>query len=397
MGEQLLTDEQVLQNFLLDIRCLDKLLPWIGKFNIFDVLKISKNEIRHSNVLCWLLDPSENHGFGDTFIKGVFQRIVENDIEDKHDIFKTLLSDMYSFSVQREWKNIDILLVSNEEKIVLAIENKVSSQEHSDQLNRYRKIIEDEYPKFKRFYVYLTPDGEEPSDEENWDILTYSDIVEILEDLIEHFKLQQDISIMIYNYIEIIRRDIVEDQKLKAICNEIYNKHRKALDLIFENRIDVKDKIITSINTILLKLNDEGKIIHNEDYDDTVFRTEKMDKILPELSSPDSYWKSYNIYAYILEIDDECLYGVFKLTGVNIPKQDFKMIKKIIKELKPKDSHKLDFKSKTVFKTKSYNLINKEDIEEVEKVVRSIVNEILEMEKDLLSNINYHICSSQIR
>ena len=121
MGEQLLTDEQVLQNFLLDIRCLDKLLPWIGKFNIFDVLKISKNEIRHSNVLCWLLDPSENHGFGDAFIKGVFQRIVENDIEDKHDIFKTLLSDMYSFSVQREWKNIDILLVSNEEKIVLAI------------------------------------------------------------------------------------------------------------------------------------------------------------------------------------------------------------------------------------------------------------------------------------
>ena len=217
MGEQLLTDEQVLQNFLLDIRCLDKLLHWIGKFNIFDVLKISKNEIRHSNVLCWLLDPNENHGFGDTFIKGVFQRIVENDIEYKHDIFKTLLSDMYSFSVQREWKNIDILLVSNKEKIVLAIENKVSSQEHSDQLNRYRKIIEDEYPKFKRFYVYLTPDGEEPSDEENWDILTYLDIVEILEDLIEHFKLQQDISIMIYNYIEIIRRDIVEDQKLKAI------------------------------------------------------------------------------------------------------------------------------------------------------------------------------------
>jgi hypothetical protein len=93
MSKNVQTDEQALQNFLLDIQCLDELLPWTGKFNLFDVLKISRTEIRHSNVLGWLLDPNENHGFGDAFLKGMFQRIVENDTEGKYDIFGVLLSE----------------------------------------------------------------------------------------------------------------------------------------------------------------------------------------------------------------------------------------------------------------------------------------------------------------
>lgn len=57
-----LSDEEALQDFLLDIDCLDELLPWTKRFNLFDVLKISRTEIRHSNILSWLLNPNENHG-----------------------------------------------------------------------------------------------------------------------------------------------------------------------------------------------------------------------------------------------------------------------------------------------------------------------------------------------
>ncbi|MBQ3774626.1 MAG: PD-(D/E)XK nuclease family protein [Ruminobacter sp.] len=142
MNDEKDENEVALQKFLLDINCLDELLPWTGKFNIFDVLKISKTELRHSNVLSWLLSANENHGLGDAFIKGILQRIVENDTEGKYDVFRVLLQDFYSFFVYREWNNIDILLVSDEEKTVIAIENKVGSGEHDDQLNRYRKILE---------------------------------------------------------------------------------------------------------------------------------------------------------------------------------------------------------------------------------------------------------------
>ena len=73
------SDEQALKEFLLDIQCLDELIPWTGKFNLFDVLKVARNEIRHSNMLSWLLDPRENHGIGDAFLKGVLQVLVKND------------------------------------------------------------------------------------------------------------------------------------------------------------------------------------------------------------------------------------------------------------------------------------------------------------------------------
>ena len=94
-------NEKVLQEFLLDIECLDELLPWTGKFNLFDVLKVSRTEIRHSNMLAWLMDPNENHGLGDAFLKGILRRLMENDLDGKYDVFKILLSDMYSFSVYR--------------------------------------------------------------------------------------------------------------------------------------------------------------------------------------------------------------------------------------------------------------------------------------------------------
>lgn len=49
------------------------LTKWTNRFNIFDVLKISGMEIRHSNMLAWLLDPHETHGWGTSFLKAFLQ------------------------------------------------------------------------------------------------------------------------------------------------------------------------------------------------------------------------------------------------------------------------------------------------------------------------------------
>ena len=108
-------DEKSLRDFLLDEDCLEELSPWTGRFNIFDVLKISRTEIRHSNMLGWLLDPNENHGLGDKFLRAVFQLIANN--SSKHDVFEILLLDNSSFLVLREWRNIDILLISKKDEL----------------------------------------------------------------------------------------------------------------------------------------------------------------------------------------------------------------------------------------------------------------------------------------
>ena len=387
-----LDDERALQEFLLDIECLDELLPWTGKFNLFDVLKVSRTEIRHSNMLAWLMDPNENHGFGGAFLKGILQRIIENDSYGKYNVFKILLSDMYSFSVYREWKNIDILLVSSEEKILVAIENKISSHEHSNQLNRYREILETDFQEYKRLYIFLTPDGEDASDVENWDVLTYTDIVELLEHLYGQIDLQQDISLLIRNYIEVVRRDIVKDQQLIDICNKIYNKHKKALDLIFEYRIDGRTQISDAIINALSKLNEEGAIIYSADWGNLVFRTAAMDAKLPLLETPISSWGTLNCYSYWFKLREGRFYGVFELGGWNVPDDEKQTMIKIIDELKPGDKRKESFKYKRVYKTKWYDLNDVEDLEaEAEKAVRNAVEEIINMEKKVLAKCKPYI------
>ena len=70
-------------------------------------------------------------------------------------------------------------------------------------------------------FIFLTPDGDDPSDVENWDVLSYAAIADLLSKKINELELQPDIELMIRNYLDVIRRDIVEDQKLIEVCNKI--------------------------------------------------------------------------------------------------------------------------------------------------------------------------------
>ena len=85
--------KEALKKFLLDIDCLNELLPWAGKFNLFDVLRISRAEIRHSNMLAWLLNANENHGMGDSYVKALVQKLVANDSAGRYDVFQLALME----------------------------------------------------------------------------------------------------------------------------------------------------------------------------------------------------------------------------------------------------------------------------------------------------------------
>ena len=55
-----LDDPTNLEKFICDEN-LKKLEKIFGQFNIFDCLKLTRAEIRHSNFLAWLLNPNETH------------------------------------------------------------------------------------------------------------------------------------------------------------------------------------------------------------------------------------------------------------------------------------------------------------------------------------------------
>ncbi len=64
-----LDDRKALEVFILNNPELEYLETKIGQFNIFEAVGMVRQEIRHSHFLAFLLNPSENHGLDDLFLK----------------------------------------------------------------------------------------------------------------------------------------------------------------------------------------------------------------------------------------------------------------------------------------------------------------------------------------
>ena len=388
MSENHDPDKKALEDFLLDIDCLDALRPWTDRFNIFDVLKISSVEIRHSNMLAWLLDPNENHGYGDKILAGLLQKVANNDSSGRYDVCSLLLMDLDEFEVAREWKNIDILLTSDKEKTVIAIENKIWSGEHGDQLKRYRQTVERNFSDFtRRIYLYLTPNGDDASDPDSWISISYADIVDIISGEPSKDARDTDAEVLIRNYVDMLRRDIVNDQELDELCDKIYKKHKKALDLLFAHRTDPKSRINALISDTLKQLDDEG-LIHQCAEWPTSYHTDKMNAYLPPVAEGQGSWKTGKAYHYWFSTNEEGFYSIFELGGFDISDDEMKHMQNLIDILKPNDHKRDNFQYKRLYKTKQFHLKESDNPDEVvPAAVRSAVKDMLEMEDGLLKKL----------
>ncbi|MBD2499675.1 PDDEXK-like family protein [Anabaena azotica] len=237
----------ILESFIVDNVDLEELEAKLAQFNIFEAIGVVRQEIRHSNFLAFLLNPSQNHKLEDVFLKRFLKRVLLEPYEPEDLKYLKIspvdidIADFSDVEIRREWKNIDILIQSSSNKLVCAVENKVDSSEHSNQLEKYREILEEEYKDYQIILIYLTPDGDEPS-QKDWRAYSYSKLVEIIESICTSYKstLGTDIYTLMTHYSTLLRRHIVSDSKVAELCRKIYKKHKQALDLIFEHRPDLQ-------------------------------------------------------------------------------------------------------------------------------------------------------------
>lgn len=141
--------------------------------------------------------------------------------------------------VRREWHNIDILAHSASGNWSVVIENKVKAKETPTQLQRYRKSVEKELSGSDIIPVFLTLEGDEPSDEgrkQGYVSLGYSQIMEIAERIVSQHRSRVPVSaaVLIDHYLDTLRRLTMSDPELVNLCKTIYRKHREAIDLIVE-------------------------------------------------------------------------------------------------------------------------------------------------------------------
>ncbi|WP_439342308.1 PD-(D/E)XK nuclease family protein [Vacuolonema iberomarrocanum] len=251
--------QELLKKLIIDNEDLRNLEAKLSEFNIFEAVGIVRQEIKHSNFLAFLINPSGAHRLGDTFLKKMLIFALGDVESASFSPIEIDIADLTDSDVRREWRNIDILIYSESNDFVCVIENKIDSLEHSDQLKRYEETIYKEFPSSKMLFVYLTKSGD-ASSKAQWISLSYGDIAILLEDVykLHRTTVGDEISMLMKHYIALIRRHIVGDSEISRLCQKIYKQHRQALDLIYENRPDFQSEIADYLGELIMQSANTG-------------------------------------------------------------------------------------------------------------------------------------------
>ncbi len=205
------------------------------KFNIFSILLKSSDEVNlHSKFIYELINPNGSHQQKDIFLNLFLAEIYNED-------GKKISTE--NLSAYREKNNIDILLKSKNKAII--IENKIYTEDHSNQLSKYLNIIKnDGYKDENISLIYLTLFNEEPNEKKVRDIvinITYeTNIINWIEKCIKEVAIIPTIRETLTQYLMLIKK-ITNQSQNKGYIVEIKN-------LLLENNnlklaLDMQDAI----------------------------------------------------------------------------------------------------------------------------------------------------------
>ncbi len=255
----MLDNKDALARFVVENDDLERLEGQLADFNLFEAIGAVRQELRHSDFLSFLLSPTGNHGLGDRFLKRFLERVLFEAPQQPISPVEIDVSDLLDAEVRREWRAIDVLVHSESARLVCVIENKVDSGESEGQLTKYREMAASEFPNLRRLLVFLTPDGDEPSDTA-FIPMSYSEVAEIADSIREMYgsTLGGDVVTIMRHYTTMLRRHIVADSEVADLCQRIYRKHKQALDLIFEHRPDQLWDIAEELKRLIAESTSDG-------------------------------------------------------------------------------------------------------------------------------------------
>jgi hypothetical protein len=141
--------------------------------------------------------------------------------------------------VRREWANIDLLIELPSDRVVVIIENKIYSGEHSDQLTRYYSIVENRYAGWTILALFLTPTGDLAAkhvERMRYAPVSYGLVRAVIDDILigQPETLDGDVQIALRHYRDLLRSQIAMEGTTEPaqIARRLYIEHRKAVDLI---------------------------------------------------------------------------------------------------------------------------------------------------------------------
>jgi hypothetical protein len=367
--------EEIMYAALLADKNFDRLNLTLKQPNIFNALGVGHYEIRHSNFLAWLLDPNANHGLQEIFLT----RFLRDIFVDKRSKQKSLVQIpqllRQNILVRREWNSIDILIEF--EDTVIALENKILSGEHSNQLVRYQRIVEEHFPNSPHIFIYLTPFGIESSARDTYIEYGYSQVASHLQDILKLYEesLNNSVRIYIKDYINNLRMNVITDSQANELARNIYKNHRELLDFIFENRPDFATDFR---NLCEIELTSRGYEIGSRNKGYVRFLTPKL-KDLIHIYAHANGWP--NKESFLFEIDFFWSAGKIKFYPI-VPPGDEELRKILINALlKVENAKEASGKKWSTFlhKVESFeiNSMSEKDEEDIKLYIRAFINKIV--------------------
>ena len=214
-------------------------------FNPFDVLRYSDYEIRHSNVLAWLLQPDETHGLGGAFIRD-FTTALNDEARDQgiRPVPVPSSFETDNIQVERELDYVDITLFFKNEGAVVAIENKIgeTAPEHAGQVRGYEKTLHEKHrSKYRTIQSVLLTTSREPGDS-GGDFIHMSwtrvhDIVNAIRER-ERFQSEEEerVRAFLAHYLEVVRKLTAQSETGADYFGTLLDDYRPVLNRLLKER-----------------------------------------------------------------------------------------------------------------------------------------------------------------
>lgn len=342
--------------------------------NLFEILKIERFEIRHSNFLAWLLDPKGSHGLGSNFIRRFLYDIALDDRSHNFSVFEVNNLNFESVSIRREWNNIDILIVFDD--YVFIIENKVHHKETNGQLIKYLETVTSAFPepKYKIVGVFLNVDGYESSLPDKYINFSFETILKYLEQLLKiDTTLNERAKIYIEDYITSVRNNIMENSEKFLLANKIYQNHKELFDFVISFKTNLMYHIKSEVGN---KIKERGWQITS---DNSKYFIRFITPNLKELVQGD-YKKDWNTGEYFLfeilfENQENYIMPYCTVRRDEKESDKRKILLDSLKQLNDNTNYtasKWNCYEFTKFEINSYN----HEINSIEKIVTDILNAV---------------------
>jgi len=193
------------------------------------IKKLKRDENSYSDFMAYFMDPNENHGIEERFLKKFLFSVVKSENELVGEL-KTALHpidiEMSSFnevSIYREYNfrdygRIDILIEDKGNNILVLLENKLYSKEGKNQTNRYweavnKKFDPTKYPDQNRLLIFLSPDGLNAENEKFINI-SYQVLIDTVNELLEENNMPAETQRILTNYMKNLKEITVDNERL---------------------------------------------------------------------------------------------------------------------------------------------------------------------------------------